>query len=201
MFHLDGFIEAGNMSIALRRLQQRHPKLQATIVEGSDGRLRYQFQPRVPDIPFEIKDYGETEFAWRQETCQALNEDLPAAGPLARVVVLRSRPRHQCYVLFTVTHAFADGLSALTLMNDLLTEYAAGEAHSEAPAVVPLPLVTALRAKSKGGWRGKVQLLRRFIRLKRSEGKMVQTELPAGRDIPALSQWVHWVFSREDTIR
>jgi hypothetical protein len=87
------------------------------------------------------------------------------------------------------------------LVDDLLTEYAKAEAKVEAPPGPGLPVVTVTRAKPSGGFRGRLRLFRRFLQLKREEGRSPLTSLPEARDIPPQSQWVHWVFSREETLR
>ena len=201
LLRLDGCIEAEFLVEALERLQRRHPKLRAVIAPGSGGRSRYQFDQLAAPIPFEITDCDEGESPWREETRRLLELDSPPAGPLAAVSVLRSRSRGWCELILSVYHGIADGRSGLTLVDDLLTEYANAEAHLEATPRPALPAISAARARPSGGWRGRFRLIRRFVRIQREERRSRQTSLPEGRDIPPLSQWMHWVLSREDTHR
>ena len=201
LLRLDGHVEADLLAESLQRLQHRHPKLRATIARGRDGKYRYQFDQVAQPIPFTITDYGDHELPWREEARRLLYLKPPPAGSLAAVTVLRSRSRGISELILSVHHGIADGRSAIMLAADLLTEYANVEAHlegAERPAVVPV--VSAARATVSAGWRSRLRLLRRFLRLHREEGRSSQTPLPEGHDIPPLSQWVHWVFSREDTL-
>jgi hypothetical protein len=201
LFRLDGCIEADLLAGALRHLQYHHPKLRAVVAEGDDGRLCYYFEPAPPCIPFEIKDYDGEEFPWREETRRLLQRGFPAAGPLAAVTILRNRTRHRSDLLLLLHHAIADGLSAVMLVDDLLTDYSRAEAQLDLPPRPAAPAVTAIRAKPSGGWLSRLWLLRRFMRLQRGDKRAGQTRLPHASNIPPQSQWVHWVFSREDTLR
>ncbi|HEY2011892.1 MAG TPA: condensation domain-containing protein, partial [Bryobacteraceae bacterium] len=200
VLRLDGCIEANLLTAALRRLQCRHPKLRAVIVKGSDGRLRYQFDRLAPPIPLEISDHDEVEFPWRQTARRLMESGFPPAGPLIAVNVLRSRSRGCCELLLSVHHAVADGLSSIMLVEDLLTEYARGEVDPEVAPRPVLAAVTAISAKTSGGWSGRLWLLRRLRRMIREDRAARHTSLPETRGIPSQSQWVHWVFSRENTL-
>jgi hypothetical protein len=200
LLRLDGLIQADFLAGALGRLQRRHPKLRALVAQGADGRLRYRFEPATPPIPFEIIDCYEAETPWRETTRRILQTDFPATGPLAAVTVLRSPLRGSSELILTAPHAIADGMSGIMLMDELLTEYAKLEANIELPPVPSLPAVSEVRANAPGGWRGYLRLLRRFVRIKRAESRSPITPLPAAQDIPPYSQWVHWVFSREETL-
>jgi Condensation domain len=201
LFRLDGCIQAGPLAAALRHLQYRHPKLRAMVAQADDGRLRYQFEPEPPPIPFEITDYAEHDLPWREETRRLLERGFPEAGPLAAVAILRCPTRATSDLLVMVHHAIADGLSAIMLVDDLLTEYARAEARVDLPPRPALQPVTAFRAKSSGGWLSRLWLLRRFMRLQRADRRSVRTPLPQAPGILPQSQWMHWVFSREDTHR
>jgi len=196
---VEGRIQENFLKTALLTLQRRHPKLRAKIVDGDDGRLRYVFQnPRLP-IPYEIQDYDGVEFPWREEARRVLERKLPVEGPLAAVVVLRSRTEAYSEILITATHAFMDGLSGVTLVDNLLAEYAKAEAGLDTSADAILPCVSVKFARPQGGWRGSFLLLKRFIRLKREESRTVLTPLPENKDVPPLSEWVHWVFTADET--
>lgn len=200
VMRLDGCIEADLLAGALHRLQCRHPKLRAVIVDGGVGQPCYQFDETGRSVPFEIEDYDDREFAWREAAQRLMQGALPAAGPLIAVTVLRSRTRGRSDLLLTAHHAVADGMSAIMLIGDLLAEYARGEAEPEVQPRPALPTVTAMRAKTSGGWAGRLWLLRRLRRMMREDRSGRQTSLPEVPGIPPQSQWVHWVFSRQDTL-
>ena len=201
VLRLDGCIEANLLTVALARLHRRHPKLHAVITKGSDGSRRYEFDQVARVIPFEIIDYDGQTSPWREETRRLMQAKFSPEGPLIAVAVLRSRSLSCSDVILSVHHGIADGMSAIMLVGDLLTEYASAETHSDAPSPQPLSMITAARATKSGGWRGRFWLLRRYLRMQREERRSRQTPLPSAEGIPPQSQWVHWVLSREETIR
>src|SRR4030095_9333799 len=113
----------------------------------------------------------------REDPRRLIQGRSPVAGPLVAVTVLRNRPQGASELLLTAHHAIADGLSAIMLANDLLTEYGRAEAHLKdtRPA---LPAVAAQRARVPGGWLGRLRLFRRVIRLQRKEKRSRQSTLP-----------------------
>jgi hypothetical protein len=197
LFRLDGLIEARILTVALRHLQHRHPKLRASVVQGDDGRLRYYFNLAPPPIPFQINDYEEEELPWREDTRRLFERGFPANGPLVAITVLRRVSRSYCEILLMAHHAIADGLSVIMLGHDLLAAYARAEAQMDQPPPPPLPAVTADHARFPGGWLNKLWLVRRFLRMQRLDKRL--KSLPHTGEIPSQSQWVHWVFTREDT--
>jgi hypothetical protein len=200
LLRLDGVIERDCLAQALRGLQKRHPKLRAILVRDADGRHRYDFDRTAPPITATFIDCDEGEPPWREEARRLLDLGPPPAAPLAEVAVLRSRLRGRTELILSVHHGIADGRSGIMLVDDLLTEYASAQAHQPQPVRPALPVVSLARARFSGGWRNRLRLLRRFVRLQREEVRSPQTRLPKGDNIPPLTQWVRWVFSREDTL-
>ncbi len=186
---------------ALQRLQRRHPKLRARIEEAKDGRLYYEFPNPSICVPYKIREYDGTDFPWRDEMRGLLESPFPSEGPYFSVVILRSRTVPYSELLMCSTHTFTDGLSALVLLENFLAEYAKAETNTDTSNDPILPCVTAGYARAAGGWRGPLTLLRRFMRLKRKQQRMLPTALPESKAEPTLSQWSHWVFSAEDTLK
>ena len=58
-----------------------------------------------------------------------------------------------------------------------------------------------MHAQTNAGWWDKLWLVRRFMRLQRQDRRCRQTALPHAREITPQSQWVHWVFPRDATLR
>lgn len=197
---LDGVIEDGPLRVALQQLQQRHPKLRSGVALESDQHWYYRFETLPGPIPFEIKDFDEAEMPWRDEARRLTMRRFSPGEPLAAVAVLRSRTWVRSELFLTASHAIADGVSAIMLVGDLLTEYAKAEEQPNSPLGSSLPAITALRATSSGGWGRRIQLLHRSMRLQREEKRMPLTQLPENYDIAPLSQWAHWVFSPGDTL-
>lgn len=197
LVRLAGCAESGLLERALLDLQRRHPRLRARIVRGEDS-ASFEILSAPAPIPFTLQDY-EGEPPWQQEAYRLMWTPFPEEGPLAAVAVLRDRAGNRCDLLLTAHHAIADGVSAITLADDLLTAYARAEQEPEAPPCESLAMVTARRAKGSG-WRNHWRLVRRLIRVQQEERRTSRTPLPSS-DAPAVrSQWAHWVYSREDTL-
>src|SRR5215831_6959620 len=162
VMRLDGSIDAHVVTLALARLQARHPKLRAIIIRRNDGRHQYQFDRAAPAIPLDVVDYDDGNSPWREEARRLVQIRFPAEGPLAAVAVLRRQ--HQAYseVILVAHHAIADGQSGIILMHDLLTEYASLEADRGAPPRPQLRPVSARRA-TPAGWSKRAWLIRRFL--------------------------------------
>jgi hypothetical protein len=201
VLRLHGVIREDLLAAALRQLQRRHPKLRAVIAPRSDGKNHFLFEPPSPPIPYDITDYDQSETPWRDETRRLLQIGFPAEGPLGAVTVLRSPGHNRSELLLSVHHAIADGRSTLMLVDDLLTEYARAESNGDVAERPGLRPVTAARARSAGGWRSRWWMMRRMVRLQLDDRRERLTALPEARDIPPQSQWVHWVYSREETLR
>ncbi len=201
VMRLDGCIETHTLSLALERLQHRHPKLRAVVARDRDGRRSYHFDRIASPIPIEIHDYDGDDFPWREEARRQLSLEFPSPGPFVRVAAFRSRARGCSELLLVVHHAIADGRSTLMLVENLLTEYGHSELSEDGPSRPIAPPVSVPRAPRTGGWSDRLWLIRRFLRIQREERRARQTPLPAGRDVPAQSQWVRWVFTSEETVR
>jgi hypothetical protein len=198
LVQLDGWVREDVLASALQNLQFRHPKLRSRIVDGRDG-LRFHFETASPPIPVWVTDSEDAHTQWR-DTARRMQVHFPDAGPLAAVTVLRSPLRLESIVSVSLHHSIADGLSALMLVEDLLTEYARVESN---PIALPRPglrAVTAARARFSGGWRDRFWLVRRLLRLQREESRSPQTKLPESGAKSPQSQWAHWVLSRAETL-
>ncbi len=200
LVRLDGCVEAEFLRPALHEIQRRHPKLRSSIVEGSDRRLRYHPLHPVQPVPFEIRDVSGQEMPWREATRDLLRVEFPAKGPYLALTVLRDLSTARSVIILVGTHGFVDGMSAQVLLNDLLAAYARAEA-GEVSTDAPLPLVSAPRAAPAGTWRQCGQVLARFRSLRRSRDAMPPVELSRDPAVAPLSQWMHWVFPADETLR
>ncbi len=201
LVRLDGCVEADVLRAALHRLQLRHPKLRASVARNRNGRRTYTFDHPIRPIPFQITDHSEGESPWREEARRLLQIEFDGVGPFAEVGVLRNTTFRRSDVFLMMHHGIADGLSFITLLDDLLAEYANAEAHAEVPVRPARPIVTAARAASPGGWRRRLWLVRRLVRLQLEERRSRVTCLPEAPNVTPQSQWAHWVFVREETVR
>lgn len=200
VMRLEGIVESRLLAEALRRLQRRHPKLRARVVQDDDGRERYHFDEGAAPIPLEISDYQDGDLRWREAMRRLVSVPSPPLGPVAAVSVLRCQPEGYCLLLLAVHHGVADGGSLLLLVGDLLSAYATLEERFDSPPPDILPAVSPTRVNASTGWRNRLRLARRFLALQRQERRSPLTVLPPGRDVPELSQWVHWVFTPQETL-
>jgi len=158
-----GRVEESPLRAALRRLQLRHPKLRARLTLSKSGRRQFETAADPRPIPLDIKDFGEGPIPWQTEAWRALclKMDL-AAGPLARMLVLRSAPLGLCDLVFVAPHAVVDGASVYRVVDDLLGFYGEAERGGPSGPVVSLPLVSAPRANLRGNWLQRLALLARM---------------------------------------
>ncbi len=201
LLRLDGYVDADLITRSLQHLQRRHPRLRAAVFRDKKERLHYRFSELTPPIDCEITEYDGEESPWRDVARRLLLREFPATGPLAAVAVLRNASLCSSELLVALHHSIADGLSAIMLADDLLREYARLEAKSDAPSSPDLTFVTVKRARTSAPWKARLKLVQRAIRLQQLEKRSDQTTLPANDDVATHSQWVHWVLSREETLR
>ncbi len=135
---LEGWLEPGPLRAALRRLQERHPRLRARIVGSPDG-MTGAFVPGEPvEVPVEVRDLEDSS-AWPQVAVQVSQSPFAsAAGPLLRVLLLRHAREGLCHLVVTIHHAVADAVSLVRCVHELLTDCAAARTGAPEP-VVSLP--------------------------------------------------------------
>ena len=199
MFRLEGYIQDQIFGAALDHLQRRHPKLRAEVIRGQDRRLCYNFSGAAQPLRFEVKDYDGKECHWREEARRLLQIPISAVGPFVAFSVLKNRELNRSVLVMSGHHAIVDGMSAMMLVDDLLTEYARLDAQSSEGARPPLQPVSVARAQEAAGWKDRWWLLRRFMRLRIEERRARQTALPESSSLQPVPQWEHWVFSPEET--
>ncbi len=114
-----GSVNPGNLSVALARMQQKHPLLRVRIDEESTGGPYFVSNENIGPIPIRIAE-RLTDDDWLKES-QAECHKLFAGEnePFARVVWLRSTEVSE--LLLILPHCICDGGSAVSLMNEMLT--------------------------------------------------------------------------------
>lgn len=197
---IDGTVDEQILARVLRRLERRHPKLRAVTVSESDGYLRYEPHRQAPPLPLDVLDVEGDELPWREATRTLLDMGLPTQRPLGGVTLIRDRVRARSILIFSVHHGVADGRSGIMLLGDLLADYATLEAQPNAPQGTSFPILSEARASHAVGWRNRLRLAHRFLRLQIQEYRIPQLALPTCGDVAPLSQWVHWVLSPRETV-
>ncbi|MFH0907922.1 MAG: condensation domain-containing protein [bacterium] len=176
-----GQLEEAPLRVALSRLQRRHPKLRARVIQSA-GRRCYDMCSDPPAIPFEIKDYETGPTPLMEEAYRALCWKMDVTiGPMARMLVLRNRAEGVCEVIFVAHHAIADGASALRIIDDLLDYYAEAERGGDLAPVVSLPLVTVARANTSARFMQKLSVLLSIAgqRIGKRRGRWITLPRPA----------------------
>ena len=152
---------------ALDLIQHRHPRLNSRIV-GSLDSLRFETQG-TQKIPLRLVDMVHDEH-WQDVVLEELNEKIESSNGLVRTVLVLNRSETSVsYLLTTLHHAIADGLSSIRLHQDILTychKIASGEQITQVPRLMALPSVEQLLPASMQGFRGKVNSMLFLLRLK-----------------------------------
>lgn len=128
---------------ALRKLQSRHPLINARVDTGSDGRLHFFQDPSI-SIPLRVARLNKitsVEDEIRREFAAPFGEGDMA---LLKAALLYSQDR--CVIIITAHHAIADGRSLTYFIHDLL-EILSGKAL---PELTLLPSIEELCSPDTG---------------------------------------------------
>ncbi|MDM9385355.1 condensation domain-containing protein [Chlorogloeopsis sp. ULAP01] len=149
---------------ALEVLQARHPRLNCRIV-GKLNSLR--FETGVIHIPVRVVEKYEHQ-QWQEVALEELNQKIESHKSLMRVVLVRIKTEKNLnYLITTIHHAIADGLSCIQLHSELL-RYCQKIASFEPIEVAPLPVLPPignLLPASMQGWKGAVNIFLAISRL------------------------------------
>ncbi|MDM9385354.1 condensation domain-containing protein [Chlorogloeopsis sp. ULAP01] len=142
---------------ALEVLQTRHPRLNCRIV----GRLNsLRFETATVEIPLRVVEKREQQ-QWQEVALEELNQKIDSHESLLRVVLVRVQNQNNLnYLITTIHHAIADGLSCIQLHSELLS-YCQKITSFEPIEVAPLPAMPPignLLPASMQGWKGTVNI-------------------------------------------
>ncbi|MFQ4140988.1 phthiocerol/phthiodiolone dimycocerosyl transferase family protein [Chlorogloeopsis sp. ULAP02] len=142
---------------ALEVLQTRHPRLNCRIV-GKLNSLR--FETAAVEIPLRVVEKREQQ-QWQEVALEELNQKIDSHESLLRVVLVRVQNQNNLnYLITTIHHAIADGLSCIQLHSELLS-YCQKITSFEPIEVTPLPAmppIGSLLPTSMQGWKGAVNI-------------------------------------------
>jgi hypothetical protein len=105
---------------ALRFVYSRHPALGARLIKSNDT-WQIEYDVSFDDIPhrFEkLDNIDQTEYLEKE-----ISDALPADCYLWRTHLIQINNSHDVYVLITSHHAATDGISAVSIINDLIDCY------------------------------------------------------------------------------
>jgi len=191
---IEGCIEEAPLEAALAALQRRHPKLRSGIVQAEDGSPYFHPYECSPRIPLEVIEFEDELPRWQDQVYGALRVKIAVeAGPLAHVIVQRSRPRNRSRITIVVHHLLYDGASLDRLVDDLFRFYEKAEAGSGLRDVESLDLISIPRAKHKYKlWLRLAQFF--WLRLRRHWTTIPQADSPS-----TTPQYAKHVFTKGQT--
>jgi hypothetical protein len=127
---------------ALDMAQSRHPRLNWRIVEEQDC-LQFKTEG-TQKIPLQVVDKLHDKY-WQEIVTAQINKEIDSSKCLMRVVLIRALDEKDSnYLITTVHHAIADGLSFVQLQSEILSycqKIASGETLTQ---VIPLPVIPSL---------------------------------------------------------
>lgn len=161
---LRGSLSAEILRDALDLIQKRHPLLNSRIVGGLDN---LRFESGAIKIPLRIVKNDNLQ--WSEVVLEELNQKIESYDNLARAILICCEQSNISYLIVTLHHAIADGLSSVRLHSEILTycgKIASGESIGEVVSLKALPPIQQLLPKSMHGFRGMVNKFNSLRRLK-----------------------------------
>jgi NRPS condensation-like uncharacterized protein len=142
---------------AIELIKYRHPRLNSRIIYSPKG---LYFQPdETPKIALRVVNKLDNE-QWQEVVNEEFNEEINSSRGLLRVVLVYILSDEQiCYLITTVHHAVADGLSSIHLHSEILTycqKIASGELINPIDSLTTLPPVEELLPQWTKDVRGKI---------------------------------------------
>jgi NRPS condensation-like uncharacterized protein len=161
---INGLLSEEVIRQALELLQARHPRLNSRII-GKLNNLR--FQTGNIQIPLRVVTKLHPQ-QWQEVVWQELNQKIESHKSLMRVVLVHlNNEKNVNYLITTIHHAIADGLSCIQLHSELL-RYCQKIISFEPIEVVSLPALPPLKKllpDSMRGWKGAVNIFLALSRL------------------------------------
>ncbi|MBX9255861.1 alcohol acetyltransferase [Desmonostoc muscorum CCALA 125] len=154
---INGCIYEETMKEALDMIQCRHPRLNSRIVRSKNS-LSFQTQ-ETANIPLRFVKLLENN-QWQKVVYEEMNQGIDSSKSLLRVVLVHVlEDVHINYLITTVHHAIADGLSSIRLHSEILTfcqKIVSGEPINSVSSLTPLPPIEELMPEWTKGFRGKI---------------------------------------------
>ncbi|WP_235719787.1 phthiocerol/phthiodiolone dimycocerosyl transferase family protein, partial [Fischerella thermalis] len=161
---INGLLSEEVIRQALELLQARHPRLNCRII-GKLNNLR--FKTGDIEIPLRVVKKLDSQ-QWQEVVWEELNHKIESHKSLMRVVLVHLKNENNVnYLITTIHHAIADGLSCIQLHSELL-KYCQKIISFEPIEVVSLPALPPLKKllpDSMRGWKGTVNIFLTICRL------------------------------------
>lgn len=154
---INGYIYQETMREALDMIQCRHPRLNSRIVRFKNS-LSFQTQ-ETANIPLSLIKVLDKD-QWQEVVSEEMNKGIDSSESLLRVVLVHLLgDEHINYLITTVHHAIADGLSCIRLHSEILTfcqNIVSGEPINSVTSLTPLPPIEELMPQWAKGFRGRI---------------------------------------------
>jgi NRPS condensation-like uncharacterized protein len=151
---------------AIDIVQCRQPRLNSRIVRSKNS---LYFQNEVTTkIALRVVSKLEAQ-QWQEVVYEEMNQEIDSSKGLWRIVLVDIlSEKHLSYLITTVHHAIADGLSCIRLHSEILNychKIASGEVINPVASLTPLPPIEELLPEWTKGLKGKISSIQFFLRL------------------------------------
>ncbi|MFS0516065.1 condensation domain-containing protein [Nostoc sp. UIC 10607] len=154
---IKGYICEETLTQALDVIQCRHPRLNSRIVRYNNS-LIFQSQ-KTATIALRVVKKLDNE-QWQEVVDEEMNNGIDSSKGLLRVVLVHLLGHeHISYLITTIHHAIADGLSSIQLHSEILTccqKIVSGEPINPFISLTPLPPIEELMPQWTKGFRGRI---------------------------------------------
>ncbi len=154
---IKGYICEETLTQALDVIQCHHPRLNSQIIPSKNS-LSFQ-NKGTAKIALRVVRQSNNE-QWQEVVYDEMNKEIDSSKGLLRVVLVHLvGDDHITYLITTIHHAIADGLSSIQLHSEILTccqKILSGEPINLVNSLTPLPPIEELMPEWTKGFRGKI---------------------------------------------
>jgi hypothetical protein len=139
-------------------IQHRHPRLNSRIIRYENN--LYFESKETPKIALEVVNKLKNE-QWQEVVDDEMNKEIDSSKGLLRAVLVHIQNDYYIsYLITTVHHAIADGLSCIQLHSEILTccqKVLSGELVNPLPSLSLFPPIEELLPEGTNNFRGKIK--------------------------------------------
>lgn len=196
---IKGILHQELLRQALDTIQSRHPLLNARIVPKSNS---FWFETGADKIPLSVvnKQYIQQ---WEEVVIEELNQKINSDKNLLRVTLINFEEEENiCYLITSIHHAIADGLSCTQLHSEILTNCQninEGKEKNNISQLTQLSSINKLIPKSLQGFTGKISNIIYILKLKSQLNRYKPVTLNFEKKVPVESRSCGMVSRRLDS--
>ncbi|MEO1430538.1 MAG: condensation domain-containing protein [Cyanobacteria bacterium J06633_8] len=162
---IKGLLNEELLRQALDTTQERHPFLNARIVEKSNS---FWFESAADKIPLLVV-HKQHQQQWEEVVIEELNKKINSEKNLLRVTLITLEAENICYLITVIHHSISDASSCIQLHSELLTycqNIVEGKAETQVHRLSQLPSIYKLIPKSFQGITGAISNIFYLLNLK-----------------------------------